>query len=144
VKCRQLTCCIVQGILLELPLAGFFLKKLLRRGCDLNDLPSLDAELHRSLLILRDYDGDVEDLALSFTLTDEAFGANCEVCHTSCWARSIQHLSVSAYSANVEFIHALTKDECAFTRSSWYPAVVRGLSRITIALSTSIEWPTSS
>ncbi len=40
-------CLRAQGILLELPLAGFFLKKLLRRGCDLNDLPSLDAELYR-------------------------------------------------------------------------------------------------
>ena len=68
-----------QGILLELPLAGFFLKKLLRRGCDLNDLPSLDAELYRSLLFLRDYDGDVEDLALTFTVTDADFGTNREV-----------------------------------------------------------------
>ena len=50
-KCKCLiwpTC--AQGILLELPLAGFFLKKLLRRGCDLNDLPSLDADLYRCLL----------------------------------------------------------------------------------------------
>lgn len=69
----------MQGILLELPLAGFFLKKLLRRGCDVNDLPSLDAELYRSLLILRDYEGDVEDLALTFTLTDTALGAIREV-----------------------------------------------------------------
>ena len=42
-----------QGILLELPLAGFFLKKLLRRGCDVNDLPSLDAELYRCRQPLR-------------------------------------------------------------------------------------------
>ncbi|KAK9914927.1 hypothetical protein WJX75_002372 [Coccomyxa subellipsoidea] len=68
-----------EGILLEVPLAGFFLKKLLRRGCDLNDLPSLDAELYRSLLFLRDYDGDVEDLALTFTVTDSDFGTNREV-----------------------------------------------------------------
>ncbi len=46
----------------------------------MNDLPSLDAELYRSLLILRDYEGDVEDLALTFTLTDTALGANREVC----------------------------------------------------------------
>lgn len=64
---------------MEVPLAGFFLKKLLRRGCDLNDLPSLDAELYRSLLFLRDYDGDVEDLALTFTVTDSDFGTNREV-----------------------------------------------------------------
>lgn len=63
---------------MEVPLAGFFLKKLLRRGCDLNDLPSLDAELYRSLLFLRDYDGDVEDLSLTFTVTDSDFGTNRE------------------------------------------------------------------
>lgn len=68
-----------QGILLELPLAGFFLKKLLLRGCDLNDLPTLDAELYRSLLLLRDYAGDVEDLALTFTVSNDAFGDNSEV-----------------------------------------------------------------
>ncbi len=68
-----------QGILLEVPLAGFFLKKLLRRGCDLNDLPSLDAELYRSLLFLRDYDANVEDLALTFTVMDSDFGSNREV-----------------------------------------------------------------
>lgn len=62
-----------------MPLAGFFLKKLLRRGCDFNDLSSLDAELHRSLLFLRDYQGDVEDLALTFTITDADFGTNREV-----------------------------------------------------------------
>ena len=67
-----------QGILLELPLASFFLKKLLARGCDLNDLPSLDAELYRSLLLLRDFPGDVEDLALTFTASNDAFGEHSE------------------------------------------------------------------
>ena len=70
----------LQGILLELPLASFFLKKLLHMGCDLHDLPSLDAELYKSLLFLRDYEGDVDDLALSFTVTDGALGQNKEVC----------------------------------------------------------------
>lgn len=35
----------------------------------------------RSLLLLRDYEGDVEDLALTFTLSDAAFGTNREVCY---------------------------------------------------------------
>ena len=70
---------LLQGILLELPLASFFLKKLLHMGCDLHDLPSLDAELYKSLLFLRDYEGDVDDLALSFTVTDGALGQNREV-----------------------------------------------------------------
>lgn len=70
----------MQGILLEVPLASFFLKKLLHMGCDLHDLPSLDAELYKSLLFLRDYAGDTEDLTLSFTVTDGALGQNREVC----------------------------------------------------------------
>ena len=72
--------------MLELPLAGFFLKKLLHKSCDLNDLPSLDAELYKQLLFLRDYDGDVEDLALTFTATDSALGQNTEVRLQACEA----------------------------------------------------------
>ncbi len=64
---------------MEVPLASFFLKKLLHMGCDLHDLPSLDAELYKSLLFLRDYAGDTEDLTLSFTVTDGALGQNKEV-----------------------------------------------------------------
>lgn len=68
-----------EGILLELPLAGFFLKKF-RPGawCDVNDLPTLDAELYRNLMRLRDYDGDAADLALTFTVADSTFGAHRE------------------------------------------------------------------
>ena len=61
----------LQEVLLELPLAGFFLKQLLQRGCDVNDLPSLDERLYASLMFLRGYEGDVEDLALTFTATEE-------------------------------------------------------------------------
>ena len=59
-----------QGILVELPLAGFFLKKLLRRGCDVNDLPTLDPELYRHLMLLREMSDpeQVDALALTFTV----------------------------------------------------------------------------
>ena len=77
--------------MLELPLAGFFLKKLLHKSCDLNDLPSLDAELYKQLLFLRDYDGDVEDLALTFTATDSALGQNTEVRLHACEALRCRH-----------------------------------------------------
>ena len=40
----------------------------------LDDLPSLDAELHRSLLQIKRFDGDVEVLCLFFSVTVEAFG----------------------------------------------------------------------
>ncbi len=35
------------GILVELPLAPFFLKKFRGAYCDISDLPTLDPELHR-------------------------------------------------------------------------------------------------
>ena len=54
---RMLGKAVAEGLLLELPLAGFFLKKFSGRPCDLNDLADLDAEVHRHLLALRHYKG---------------------------------------------------------------------------------------
>ena len=34
-----------------------------------DDLPSLDEDLYRNLMILKNYNGDVENLALDFTVT---------------------------------------------------------------------------
>ena len=66
---------------MELPLAGFFLKKLLRRGCDVNDLPTLDAELYRHLMLLREMSDpeQVEALSLTFTISDSELAARREV-----------------------------------------------------------------
>ena len=46
-----------EGILLELPLAAFFLKKMRGGVCEINDLPSLDTEVYKNLLQLRHYKG---------------------------------------------------------------------------------------
>lgn len=43
-------------------------KKWLGRQTNLNDLASLDEELYQGLIKLKQYDGNVEDLALTFTL----------------------------------------------------------------------------
>ena len=64
---------------MELPLAPFFLKQLLLRRGDVNDLATLDSELYRNLMFLREYEGDVEDLALTFTASRQVYGANSEV-----------------------------------------------------------------
>lgn len=58
----------------------FFLKQLLQRGAELNDLATLDAELYKNLMFLSSYEGDVEDLALTFTISQDAYDAQREVC----------------------------------------------------------------
>ncbi|KAG2492353.1 hypothetical protein HYH03_009301 [Edaphochlamys debaryana] len=52
---RMLGKALWENVLLELPLAGFFLKKFRGAHCDLNDLPTLDPDLYRSLLRLREH-----------------------------------------------------------------------------------------
>ena len=50
-------------MLVELPLASFFLSKLLGQhlmNVDIDHLYSLDPELHKNLLYLKTYDGDVQ------------------------------------------------------------------------------------
>lgn len=71
--------CCLQGILIELPLAGFFLKKMRNPHSDINDLVTLDPELYRNLMSLRDYEGDFSDLALTFTTADNHVGHSREV-----------------------------------------------------------------
>lgn len=45
-----------------------------------HDLNGLDPELYRNLMFLKTYDGgNVEDLCLTFTVAEDAFGANKEV-----------------------------------------------------------------
>lgn len=73
-----------EGILLELPLAKFFLKKMRGAYCDLNDLPSLDPELYRHLVKLRHYTAEqLSELCLTFVVTDDVMdvmGRPQEVC----------------------------------------------------------------
>ena len=58
--------CVCVRVQVEPEFAGFFLNKLLQRPNYVDDLASLDAEQHRSLLSLKSYKGDIEDLCLYF------------------------------------------------------------------------------
>lgn len=62
-----------EGVLIDLPLAGFFLSKILGRFNFVDDLPSLDEELYRNLMFLKTYAGDCDDLGLNFAIVDNEF-----------------------------------------------------------------------
>ncbi|KAB0798693.1 hypothetical protein PPYR_09686 [Photinus pyralis] len=65
---------IFENTLVDLPLAEFFLVKLLIDRASAYYLKSLDPILYRNLLYLREYSGDVQDLGLDFTTVNNDLG----------------------------------------------------------------------
>ena len=63
-----------ERVLLETPFAYFFLAKWLGKKSYLEDLPQLDPELYSGLLFLKNYQGDVSDLCLSFSIDSQQLG----------------------------------------------------------------------
>ncbi|XP_058458874.1 ubiquitin-protein ligase E3C [Malaya genurostris] len=65
-----------ENLLVELPLAEFFLSKLAGKhsDVDIHQLASLDPVLHRNLMSLKAYEGDVSDLGLDFTIVCDELG----------------------------------------------------------------------
>eukprot|EP00833_Pecoramyces_ruminatium_P010365 jgi/Orpsp1_1/1184397/evm.model.c7180000089353.2 len=63
-----------EGILVDVFFASFFLSKWLGRISYLDDLPSLDEKLYEGLLFIKNYQGNIEDLSLTFAIDDEQFG----------------------------------------------------------------------
>ena len=84
---RMLGKALYENMLVELPLASFFLSKLLGQtllNVDIDHLDSLDPELYRNLLYLKTYEGDVQDLGLDFTVNVDEFGeTRCCICTVS-------------------------------------------------------------
>ncbi|GKT94262.1 E3 ubiquitin-protein ligase (HECT-domain-containing protein) [Colletotrichum tofieldiae] len=70
--------CMYEGILVDIAFAGFFLLKWISgqtgensyRG-NVNDLRDLDEELYQGMLRLKNYNENVADLALDFTINDQ-------------------------------------------------------------------------
>eukprot|EP00940_MAST-03C_sp_MAST-3C-sp2_P002042 g2042.t1 len=71
---RMLGKAIYEGIVVEPKFAIFFLRKLLGRANSLNDLATLDTELYKNLIFLKEYEGDVDDLCLDFTVNEDFLG----------------------------------------------------------------------
>jgi ubiquitin-protein ligase E3 C len=70
--------CLYEGILIDIAFAGFFLLKWASSSgaadtyrANINDLRELDEELYQGMLRLKNYPGDVRDLSLDFTITDQ-------------------------------------------------------------------------
>ncbi|XP_068648716.1 E3 ubiquitin-protein ligase UPL7 [Aristolochia californica] len=63
-----------EGILLDHSFSLVFVQKLLGRYSFLDELSALDPDLYRNLVYVKQYDGDVGELALDFTVTEEING----------------------------------------------------------------------
>jgi ubiquitin-protein ligase E3 C len=71
--------CMYEGILVDLTFAGFFLLKWSIAGTgdentykgSVNDLKDMDEDLYKGMLRLKNYDGNVSDLGIDFTIADE-------------------------------------------------------------------------
>ncbi|KAH7319795.1 hypothetical protein B0I35DRAFT_478109 [Stachybotrys elegans] len=68
--------CMYEGILVDFAFAGFFLLKWPSSGGEntykgsVNDLRDMDSDLYNGMLQLKNYPGDVSELAIDFTITD--------------------------------------------------------------------------
>ncbi|KAL5017056.1 hypothetical protein ScPMuIL_006645 [Solemya velum] len=74
---RMLGKALYENMLVELPFASFFLSKILSRhggDLDIHHLASLDPEMYKNLLFLKNYTGDISDLELDFTIVNNDFG----------------------------------------------------------------------
>ncbi|KAK9079365.1 hypothetical protein SSX86_001036 [Deinandra increscens subsp. villosa] len=63
-----------EGILLDYSFSHVFVHKLLGRYSFIDELSALDPELYKNLMYVKHYDGDVKDLSLDFTVTEELPG----------------------------------------------------------------------
>eukprot|EP00892_Ulva_mutabilis_P011877 jgi/Ulvmu1/9061/UM005_0154.1 len=67
-----------EGLLLDIELASLFVMALQRRHPALEDLFTLDADLYRSLIQIKDYSGSASDLGLYFVVEEDVLGRTVE------------------------------------------------------------------
>jgi ubiquitin-protein ligase E3 C len=76
--------CLYEGILVDLAFAGFFLLQWPSAGSktgntykgSVNDLRDMDEELYKGMLRLKNYQGDISELGIDFTITDQVSAPN--------------------------------------------------------------------
>lgn len=76
---RMLGKAVYEGIVVDVPFASFFLSQLLGHRhsatySSMDELPSLDPELYKSLTYVKHYKGDVVDLDLTFSYDEDIMG----------------------------------------------------------------------
>ena len=59
--------CLYENVLIDVEFAPFFLLRWFGRHAYLDDLPSLDKQIYNGLVFLKQYQGDFEELALTFS-----------------------------------------------------------------------------
>ena len=70
---------VYEGIVVDVPFASFFLSQILGHDHSalysyLDEMSSSDPELHRNLTYVKHYEGDVEDLGLTFSFDQDSLG----------------------------------------------------------------------
>nr|XP_037288795.1 ubiquitin-protein ligase E3C-like [Rhipicephalus microplus] len=102
---RLLGKALYEGMLVELPLAHFFLAKLVvpgRGDLDLHHLASLEPLVYRNLFFLKTYEGDVTDLGLDFTVM------RCQLGNSIVEELKPNGTAITVTSANrIEYMHLL-------------------------------------
>lgn len=76
---RMLGKAVYEGIVVDVPFASFFLSQVLGQTQQalyswIDELPSLDKDLYRSLTYIKHYQGDISTLELTFSVDEERLG----------------------------------------------------------------------
>ena len=76
---KMLAKAVYEGIVVDVPFANFFLSRVLGQPqsalySPIDELPSLDPELYKSLTYIKHYEGDVAELDLTFSIDQDFMG----------------------------------------------------------------------
>lgn len=123
---RLLGKAVFDGVLVDIPLARFFLSKILGQFNYPTDLGSLDPELYKNMKFLKNCPPEVvEDLGLNFTVANNAFGTSKEVE----LVRNGSNIAVTA-SNRIEYMHRVANYRMNTQIKEQSEAFLKGFSEI--------------